>query len=116
LLGLKEVHNEGVVIAENGLEVLAFGIAKNTIRYADVERVELLHYKGPAALLVFRYGLSARWIGTRLFHEIVVIKIKGPHLFKYLLATPKNGVAFVDQLKSRIGSSQGTDSPTPIRT
>src|SRR6266498_4693429 len=30
-----------------------------------------------------RYGMSARWIGTRVFHEIVVIKLRGPRLFRY---------------------------------
>jgi hypothetical protein len=103
-LGLKQVVEEGVVMTENGLEVLRFfGIGKMNVSYADVESVELLpHFRGPLATLLFRYKMSARWIGTRLFHEIVVIKLRGPRLFKYLLSTPKNGPAFVEQLKSRV--------------
>jgi len=102
--GLKQVIEDGVVMTENGLEVLRFfGIGKMRISYADVESVELLpHYRGPLATLLLRYNMSARWIGTRLFHEIVVIKLKGPRFFRYLLSTPKNGPAFVEQLQSRI--------------
>lgn len=102
--GLKQVHEDGVALTKNGLEVLRiFGLGKMRLNYADVESVELLpSYKGPLATLLLRYRMSARWIGTRLFGQIVVIKLKGPRLFKYLLATPKEASAFVQQLRSRI--------------
>ena len=103
-LGLKQVVEEGVVMTENGLEVLGFfGVGKMSVSYADVESVELLpHCRGPLATLLLRYRMSARWVGTRLFHEIVVIKLKGPRVFRYLISTPEDGTTFVEQLKSRI--------------
>lgn len=112
-LGLKQVIEEGVVMTENGLEVLRFfGIGKMKVNYADVESVEVLpYYRGPLATLRLRYGMSARWIGTRLFHEIVVIKLKGPRVFRYLLSTPKNGPAFVEQLKARIEPAGAQHKP-----
>lgn len=102
-LGLKQVLEDGVALTEDGLEVLRFfGIGKMKLNYADVESVELLPYRGPLPELHPRFRMSARWIGTRPFHQVVIIKLKGPRFFRYLLSTPKNGPAFVEQLKSRI--------------
>lgn len=106
-LGLKQVLEEGVVMTEDGLEVLGhFGIGKMTVSYTNVESAELLpHFRGPFVTFLFRYKMSARWIGTRAFHEVVVIKLKGPRLIRYLVSTPKNGPAFVEQLNARIKSN-----------
>jgi len=113
LLKLEQVVREGVVMTESGLEILRFfGIGKTNISYSDVESVELLpFYRGPIVIFLWRYGFSARWIGTRLFHKIVVIKLRGPRLFKYLISTPKDGDAFVDQLKARITTQPSNSEP-----
>jgi len=103
LFGLTQVIEEGVVMTENGLEVLGiWWFSKSKVSYDDVESVKLLpFYRSPLATLLFRYGFSARWVGPRFFAEIVVIELKGPRMFKYLLATPKNAPAFVEHWKSR---------------
>jgi hypothetical protein len=103
-LRLEGVVQEGIIMTESGLEFLRFfGFGKTRVKYADVESVELLpFYKGPIAALRLRYGMSARWIGTRLFNQIVVIKLRGPRMFQYLLATPNDPSGFAQQLKTRI--------------
>ncbi|MDB6068330.1 MAG: hypothetical protein JWR26_4538 [Pedosphaera sp.] len=105
--GLKEVLEEGAVMTEDGLD-LRSGVWKRKVRYVDVESVEFFpHYLGPYAslLLLARYGNVTEWIGTRLFHPMVIIKLKSSSA--YLLTTPKNGTAFVEQLKLRMEASQG---------
>jgi len=107
LFGLKQVIREGVVLSDNGLEYLGFlWIGKLKASYADVESVEVLPFsKGLASIPAFRYGLSSHWIGPRLFKEIVVIKLKGSRVYKYLLFTPMDPAMFVEQLRSRIATN-----------
>jgi hypothetical protein len=106
--GMEKVVEEGAALTENGLEFLSpFGLGKTTIIYANVESVELLpYYKGLFSIMLFRYGMSARWICTRFFSEIVVVKLREPRVFQHLLFTPKNPRSFVDELKSRIEQSR----------
>ncbi len=101
---LRELVQEGVLLTEKGLEFpRSFLIGTLKVNYADVESVELIpFYKALVSILCFRYGVSVRSACTRLFHEIVVVKLKGPRLIKYQLLTPKDPAAFVEKLNSRI--------------
>jgi hypothetical protein len=111
--GLRRVVEDGAVLTESGLEVLRFfGFGKLTLRYSEIEGAEILaHLRGPLATLLPRYRMSARWIGTRPLHPIVVIKLKGPRAFKYLLSTPRDALAFVEQLRSRIEGARSEPGP-----
>jgi len=113
-LGLKQLVEEGIVLTEDGVELPRFlWMGKMKVSYTDVETVELLPwYKGLISILLFRYGFSVRSICTRFFHEIVVIKLKGARVFEYLLVTPKNAQAFVEQLKFRMKQSRASLNET----
>jgi hypothetical protein len=104
LLGMKQVLADGVVMTEEGLEYLGLaGLCKMKVPYREVESVESMPFLyGLASAMLFRYGMSSLWICTRPLHTIVVIKLRGPRMFRYLLSTPRNAHAFSQELKSRI--------------
>ena len=111
-LGIKQVLEDGVALTENGLEFLGFGFLgpnKVTINYRDIESVELMpYYKSLLTILMPRFDSSVRWIRRRPFNQMVIVKFKGPQVYKKLHFTPKDPLAFAEQLKSRIEPNVGT--------
>jgi len=99
-----QLRVDGAALTESHLELPGFlWLSVVRFTYADIESVERLPFaKGVISLLLFRYGISTRLIFTRLFQEIVVIKLKAPSFFKYVMITPRNAAAFVEQLQSRL--------------
>src|SRR6185369_17149324 len=81
-----------------------FWIGKLKLSYGDVESVRLLRrHAGALTSLFFGFGMSSRWVGTRLLAtEIVVITLTGRRLVKYLICTSKDPRAFVESLKTRL--------------
>jgi hypothetical protein len=108
--GIKDLIEDGAVLTEDGIEYLrVFMFGRGKIKFNEIESVKLISF--PIAMLSlmfpFKYGLSVHSIRTRLFSDFVEIKIrKSPRWyefhFHYLLFTPKNAAAFVEQLKNRL--------------
>jgi hypothetical protein len=117
-LGVKDLIEDGAVLTEDGIEYMrVFMLGRGKIKFNEIESVKLISF--PIAILSlmfpFRYGLSVHSIRTRLFSDFVEIKIKkSPRWFEfhfnYLLFTPENAAAFVEQLNSRVGGSVAQNS------
>lgn len=99
-----QMREDGAEFSARHLELPGFlWVFKVRLSYADIESVQLVPFtKALISLLCLRYGISTRLIFTRLFSAIVVIKLKAPHFFHYVMITPKNPSRFVEQIQSRI--------------
>ena len=100
----KKLHEEGIVLTETGIEFLGFfWFGRKKARYDEIESVELISFQRSfLSKLLLQYGISIRSIYTRISGQLVQVKLKGPRLFEYLLFTPSNPAAVVEQLKTKI--------------
>ena len=114
--GIKDLIEDGVVLTEDGIEYLRpFLFGRGKIKFKEIESVNMVSYPASLLSLMFpvKYGYSVHrpsHISFRLFGDLVEIKIKKTPRwhefhFQYLLFTPKNAAAFVEQLKRRLGFS-----------
>jgi hypothetical protein len=108
-LGTEKLAKEGVVLTDDGLEVQGLLVLnRKIICYGDVKSVELLSF---FTSLLFLFKVSVLWVCTRPFADVVAIEFRSPPQYnKYLLVTPKDAPAFVEQLRRQIKKSQ-TVSP-----
>ena len=91
-------------MTEAGIEIVHFfWFGKTLLKFTDVESAELLPFRNLVmAGLLFRYGISVRIICTRLFSDVIVIRLKSPPCFtKYVLITPKNPLYVMGQILRR---------------
>ena len=102
--GTKQLHEDGIVVTDNGIEYLDFfWFRRAKASFSDIESVKLLpSHKAFLSALLFNYGFSIRVIHTRFSKERVLVKLKGPRFFEYLLFTPRNPRFLVEQLSDRI--------------
>jgi hypothetical protein len=103
--GVRELVEEGVVLAENGIEFPGMLLLnKGKIAYSNIEFVKLESFvKNFFKTIFLCYGISVRFIRSRFSKDVVVIKVKRPVTFcEYFFFTPKNATVFVEQLKERV--------------
>jgi len=107
-LDTKELVTEGIRLLEGGLEIPRyFWLGKRLISYRDVETIELMPwYKVALQVPLLRYGIAVNSISTRLFHDTVAIKLKGPGVSETVLVTPEDAGSFMEQLKRRVQESK----------
>ncbi len=99
-------------MTENGLEYTGFlMLFKLKVEYADIESVELYPYhKGILKCLISYNGIRSHWIRRRMCGDIVVISLAGSRIYKFLLFTPNDAQAFVEQLRIRIMTAKTHNS------
>jgi hypothetical protein len=111
--GIKDVIEDGAVLTEDGVEYLRpFLAGRGKIKFDDIESARVVSFpKAMLLLIFFGYGLSVHSIRSRFLSDFVELKIKKTAQwfefhFDYLLFTPKNAVAFVEQLKGHLENKE----------
>jgi len=108
-LGIKDLVEDGAVLTEEGIEYLRpFWAGRGKLKFCDIEAARVVSFpKAMLSLMFFGYGFSVHSIRSRFFSDFVELKIKNTAKwfefhFDYLLFTPKDALAFVEQLNNRL--------------
>jgi hypothetical protein len=108
-LGIKDLMENGAVLTEDGVEYLRFFfVGRGKIKFDEIESARVISFpKAMLSLMFGGYAFSAYSIRTRLFSDFVELKMKRTARwfefhFNYLLFTPKDAVAVVEQIRVRL--------------
>jgi hypothetical protein len=97
-------------LEEDGVKLLSWGgLLKIKVHYENIESVVLLpFFKFFFSTLHLRCMTSGLWLNSRTPSDVVVIKKRRAVMFGYMVITPKDPVAFVEQLQRRIKEVKAT--------
>jgi hypothetical protein len=107
--GIKDLVEDGAVLTEEGIEYLRpFWAGRGKLKLCDIKSARLVSFpRAMLSLMFLGYGFSVHSIRSRFFSDFVELKIRKTAKwyefhFDYLLFTPKDPVAFVEQLNNRL--------------
>jgi len=100
------------LLEEDGLKILYLGgLLKAKVRYDQIESVVLLPFlKFFFSTLHFRCMASGLWRVSRASGNVVIVKKKRTVVFGYVVISPKDEAAFVEQLQRRIKEAEAMSS------